>query len=205
MGIFRRGSAARELLRLLLKWIPRKRSLQGTWIHRVLGDRIFNPDLWRITARGAAGGIAIGIFIGFTPTFPLQMMLSAILAYLFRVNVPLALAACWVTNPVTMPIIYALEYKLGGWLSSLFGFPDIAEFQKVLPSANEVLEAAGATEKPSFMKKSMNFVKDLIFGSLVFASLFSAISYFVVYYLVGGFFKRRKIKKLDMLSEEWDI
>ena len=60
-----------------------------------------------------AKGIALGIFIGMTPTFGFQMLIAIFFAYLLRKNRLAAILGVWVTNPVTAPVIYAIEYEMG--------------------------------------------------------------------------------------------
>ncbi len=112
---------------MLAKWLaermPTQKSLRGEYIHKVLGERIFVGELWRIDERAISGGIALGLFIAFTPTVPLQMLLTAAFAILLRVNLPAALAACWVTNPITAVPIYALSFSLGRTIVG--GMPDV--------------------------------------------------------------------------------
>ncbi|HKL26252.1 MAG TPA: DUF2062 domain-containing protein [Desulfuromonadales bacterium] len=60
-----------------------------------------------------AKGVALGIFIGMTPTFGLQMIIAIFLAFLLKENRLAALVGVWVTNPVTAPVIYAIEYEIG--------------------------------------------------------------------------------------------
>lgn len=60
-----------------------------------------------------AKGIALGILIGMTPTFGLQMIIAIFLAYLLKENRLAALVGVWITNPVTAPVIYAIEYEIG--------------------------------------------------------------------------------------------
>lgn len=60
-----------------------------------------------------AKGLALGIFIGLTPTFGFQMLLAVCLAILLKENKVAAMLGVWVTNPVTAPVIYALEYESG--------------------------------------------------------------------------------------------
>lgn len=106
--------------------MPRRRHLHGGWLHRILGERLFDPELWKPTRRGLAGGLALGLFIGFTPTMGVQIILAGVAAYLLRVNVPVAIAASLVTNPFTAAVVYPLEYQLGVWL---IGVPDSAELE----------------------------------------------------------------------------
>ena len=66
-----------------------------------------------------AKGVALGIFIGMTPTFGFQMAIALFFAYLLRENRLAALVGVWVTNPVTAPVIYAIEYEMGRILLDL--------------------------------------------------------------------------------------
>ena len=91
-----------------------------------LGKRLHDPNLWHLNRRSLAGGTAIGLFSAFIP-IPLQMVLAAMLAILFRVNLPLAVALVWITNPLTMPPVFYFAYVLGSILLSIP--PQYLEFQ----------------------------------------------------------------------------
>lgn len=58
-------------------------------------------------------GMALGLFIGFTPTFGIQMLLALLFAFLLRQNKIATFVGVWITNPVTAPFIYSLEYQIG--------------------------------------------------------------------------------------------
>lgn len=60
-----------------------------------------------------AKGVALGIFIGMTPTFGFQMAIAIFFAYILRENRLAAVLGVWITNPVTAPFIYAAEYEIG--------------------------------------------------------------------------------------------
>lgn len=66
-----------------------------------------------------ARGMALGLFIGMTPTFGIQMFLAFIFAVLLRQNKIAALIGVWNTNPLTAPIIYGMEYEVGRVLLDL--------------------------------------------------------------------------------------
>ncbi len=108
----------------LSRLIPRQHHLNGTIFHRLIGDRLFDQRLWKPTNKSVSTGFAIGIFIALTPTIGVQIPLIILAALFLRVNIPVAVAASWVTNPLTAPVIYSLQYKLGLWLS---GAPDANE------------------------------------------------------------------------------
>ncbi len=64
------------------------------------------------TRKNVAKGVFIGIFIAFIPA-PGHMLSVIALMPFARFNVPIALSAVWVNNPITMVPIYYLEYKTG--------------------------------------------------------------------------------------------
>jgi uncharacterized protein (DUF2062 family) len=90
-----------------------RRSLKNTHLHWIWGRRLFHSMLWKTDRRSIAGGLALGLFIAFTPSIPFQMLLATCGAIYFRVNLPIALAACWITNPLTALPIYTAAWKLG--------------------------------------------------------------------------------------------
>jgi uncharacterized protein (DUF2062 family) len=77
-----------------------------------------------------AKGVALGIFIGLTPTFGFQMAIAIFFAYLLRENRLAAVLGVWVTNPLTAPVIYAVEYEMGRLLLGMerVGLPDKLTF-----------------------------------------------------------------------------
>ncbi len=107
---------SRRIKKLLEETLISRDRLKGERIHRILGDRIFTQEIWHIDRFTISGGLALGLFIAFTPTIPFQMIISALCAIWLRVNLPVALAACWVTNPLTIFPVYRIAYRLGYWL-----------------------------------------------------------------------------------------
>jgi uncharacterized protein len=105
----------RSRIRPWLKKFPRQRHVRGTWLHRMLGDRLFSTDLWRPNRQTVSLGAAAGLFWAMMP-IPFQMLPSAITAYLCRFNVPTAISVVWITNPFTWPIILYWQYRLGALL-----------------------------------------------------------------------------------------
>jgi uncharacterized protein (DUF2062 family) len=60
-------------------------------------------------------GVLLGLFIAFIP-MPMQMAAVLLFMPFFRFNVPIALAMCWLSNPITMPPMYYMEYLTGSYL-----------------------------------------------------------------------------------------
>lgn len=68
-------------------------------------------------ARGSvheiALGAAIGAFWGVFPTFGLSTILSLALYKVFRFNLPVAISAAFISNPLTSPFLLMISYKVG--------------------------------------------------------------------------------------------
>jgi uncharacterized protein (DUF2062 family) len=63
-----------------------------------------------------AMGMAIGVFIGVTPTMPFHTVLAVGLAFLLRGSKAAAALGVWFSNPVTAPFFYIGSYKVGKYL-----------------------------------------------------------------------------------------
>lgn len=144
-----------------LRHIPRRRHLKGSKLHQLLGERLFATELWKPSRPTIAGGLAIGLFIGFTPTMGAQIILAGAAAYFLKVNIPIALAGSLVTNPLTAAIVYPLEYQFGVWL---IGVPEPSELE-------------GYT---GMLGNFMRYAKPLWIGSLVTGSVAAALAYGLV-------------------------
>lgn len=68
------------------------------------------------TPDAIARGMALGVFIGFTPFFGLHILIALLFAFLLRQNKIAMFVGVWITNPITAPFIYALEYEVGRML-----------------------------------------------------------------------------------------
>ncbi len=100
----------------LKRMLPGRKQFAGGWLSRLLGTSLFSREVWHISRRSVAGGLAVGLFVAFTPTIPFQMLLAAIGAIWFKVNLPLALTVCWISNPFTALPIYLIEYRIGRFI-----------------------------------------------------------------------------------------
>lgn len=68
-----------------------------------------------INRKTVTRAFAIGIFIALIP-MPFQMLVIVGLVFFIKFNVPLALLMIWISNPLTMPIIFYIEYATGAFL-----------------------------------------------------------------------------------------
>jgi uncharacterized protein (DUF2062 family) len=94
------------------KYLPSHESVRNNRHVRYFDVALHHPNLWHLNRKSVAGGTAVGMFCGLVPG-PLQMLSAALLAILFRVNLPVAVILTWYTNPLTIVPLYYIAYKLG--------------------------------------------------------------------------------------------
>ena len=99
----------------LKQFVPSPAKLREIRSLRILGEWIYEPNLWHINRYSASMAFFVGLFTAFMP-IPGQMVLAALLAVRLRCNLPLSVGLAWVTNPVTMGPIYYLAYRIGALL-----------------------------------------------------------------------------------------
>lgn len=103
------------LKKIIKKFLPKHDVIRNQKALSVFGNLLYDPNLWCLNRRSASGAFAVGLFMAFIP-LPSQMILAAGLAIFFRVNLPLSVALVWITNPITMPIIFYSTYLVGCFL-----------------------------------------------------------------------------------------
>lgn len=82
------------------------------WYLRPFQVLLRHPTFFSVSRRSVAGALWLGLFIALLP-IPAQTILAPLAAILFRVNLPIAFAAVWITNPITWVPVYFFEYRLG--------------------------------------------------------------------------------------------
>jgi hypothetical protein len=63
-----------------------------------------------------ARGVAVGVFVSFTPFFGFHFVFAAVFAFLLQGNILASLLATFVGNPLTFPIIATVSLELGNWM-----------------------------------------------------------------------------------------
>jgi uncharacterized protein len=82
-------------------------------IFRKLKINFFKIYYARGSVHEIALGAAIGAFWGVFPTFGLSTILSILLYKVFRFNLPVAISAAFISNPITSPFLLMISYKVG--------------------------------------------------------------------------------------------
>jgi uncharacterized protein (DUF2062 family) len=102
----------KKTLKMIVPSPARMREIKS--LH-LLGDWIYASNLWHINRYSASMAFFVGFFVAFMP-IPGQMILAAMLAVMLGCNLPLSVGLVWITNPVTMPAIFFLSYKVGAMI-----------------------------------------------------------------------------------------
>jgi uncharacterized protein len=181
-GSRRKPGWRRRIRRYLLLQYPRKRKLKGGFLHRWLGDRLFEHRLWKPERMPFAGGIALGLVIGLMPTYYVQIILAFLLAYALRMNITAAVLGTLVTNPITTPGILLLQYRLGIYL---IGAPDKTELSRY----------------PGAVQAILDHGKPYLVGSLVSALAAGALGYGITLLVWGFVVKARHHEKKGRLEQ----
>lgn len=113
------------LKKKLKKWLPTKEQLQQNKSLSIFGSILYSSNLWHLNRVSVSRAFAVGLFFAWIPV-PFQMLLAAGGAILFNCNLPISIALVWLTNPVTMPPLFYIAYKLGSYL---LGNPESAKFK----------------------------------------------------------------------------
>jgi len=154
------------------------------WEHfKALAGRLFSL---KDTPHAIAGGVAIGVFVGFTPLFGVKTLLSLGLAYALRCN-PIAAVIAVSLHDVLIPFapfLMRLEYDIGYWmLSHPHHLPPKFELHHGHLNLGEMLQ----------WTTFLNLGLPLLVGSLIV----SAPSALVFYFLTLAIVKARRDGQTD--------
>jgi uncharacterized protein len=148
--------------RIIKKLLPDKNKLKRHKHLQIFNTFFSSPYLWHINRKSVTRAVAIGLFIAFMP-IPFQMVVSCGFAICFNANVLIAVLLVWITNPVTIPPILYMSYKLGAVIVS--------------HTPQNLYEADGWAQ---MMSQFGDIWLPMVVGLFSFAIFFSVIGYFLV-------------------------
>ncbi len=117
-----------------IRFLKHPRKLRQSPTRRWFARHFLDKRVWKPTQHTLSGGMAVGMFITLQ-LLPIQMPTAVILSAIFRVNIPIAIAMCWVSNPFTVPFMAWLEYAIGKWVLALYTTVPTSPFPKHLPES----------------------------------------------------------------------
>ena len=141
-------------------------SLRSLW-RKVVGRMVGDP----LPAESVAAGWALGMFVGCSIPFGFQLVISVPLAMMMRVSKIGATLATFITNPVTIFIIYPAQT----YVANLLFFGGTLSFDSLcgLEWTWEAVRRLGAEAIASFF-----------LGGFINAIVLTPITYFLVLHIV---------------------
>lgn len=144
------------------------------------GALLHDPNLWHLNRRSVSGAFAVGLFVAMIP-IPFQMVVAAAFAIATRVNLPIASALVWITNPFTMGPVFYFAYKVGSWV--LRTEPRDFHFE---PSYEWLMAELGAVWAP------------FLSGCLIIGAVLAVAGYFSIHLLwrlhIVQYLKKRRLR-----------
>ena len=130
-----------------------------------------------INRKSISRGILIGLFWGFIP-MPMQMLAVLAITPFIKFNVPIAISMVWLSNPITMPFMYYMEYQTGNFLLDREGVDNIE------------------LTLDWFSQNWDNIIVPLYVGTVPYSILFSSFIYYLINTLWIKSVKKEKRDKI---------
>ncbi|MGM0831597.1 DUF2062 domain-containing protein [Halomonas qinghailakensis] len=167
--------------RFLQRYMPKPDTLRRQRSLRFIAPLIADPGLWLLTRRSVANAFSVGLFCAMLP-IPFQMVVAALGARFTRCNLALSVGLVWITNPLTMPVIFYFNYRIGTFLLEA-----------------PVREAPSRISTRWIAEQMHDIMPPLMLGSLISAVLLAIIANIVIRLIwrwhVSHHWKRRRLKR----------
>ncbi len=124
-------------------------------------------------------GMALGIFVSITPIIPFQTLVAIGLAFVVRGSKSAAVLGTWLSNPLTIPVVYYADYKLG---CALLGYEN-------------TLDSVTFDSFSQLMELGLEVTLAMIVGSVVIGAVLGLVAYFVTFR--GFILIRRRSRQAD--------
>lgn len=137
-----------------------------------------------------ARGVAIGLFIGVTPTLPLHTILILLFAYLLRGNtIAGIIAAAAISNPLTFAPQYYLAWRVGNWVTpGNLSWGQIKTALDIFTSDTGFMESFGV-----LARLSHDAIVVMLAGGFLLAAPIALVGYFLSF----NFFKMIQNKRRE--------
>ncbi|MBN8995808.1 MAG: DUF2062 domain-containing protein [Rhizobiales bacterium] len=158
--------------------------------------RYFGKRILRLSGspHAVATGFAAGIFVGWSPLFGFHYLMAVGLSLLLRGNVLAAVLSTTIANPVTLPALLALDYKVGAMILGHHPHPP---------------PGIGHSIAEKSMAKILPVIEPLIVGWVIMGTITALASYFIVGYAVRAFQHARRerlhARRMERMSDMGDM
>ena len=130
-------------------------------------------------------GVALAMFVMFTPTVGIQMIITFFLAWLFRANKAVGIPVVWISNPLTFVPIFYPAYLIGCWLLRQ---PHISvEWWQGLSHP----PAGWLARIEYYWSHFVDIAAPLWLGGLILGTLIGVPTYYLLYFVIRSYRLRR--------------
>jgi uncharacterized protein (DUF2062 family) len=140
-------------------------------------------------------GLALGLFVGMTPSMGFHTAIAVFFAALFKWNKISSAVGVWITNPLTAPFIYGVNYFIGAKLIGL---------QKVYLLS----EAHGFTKIYKIMLKAPEIFWALTIGGVLLGLPLAIAGYYFSFSVVQKYqddIKEKLAKSKEKLAQKKEM
>ena len=140
-------------------------------------------------------GFAVGLFVAMTPSIGFHTVIAVFFTALFKWNKISAAVGVWITNPLTAPVIYGVNYFIGAKLMGL---------QKVYLLS----EAHGFARIYKIMLKAPEIFWALTIGGIVLGLPLAVAGYYFSYSVVQKYqddIKEKLVKSKEKLAKKKEL
>jgi uncharacterized protein (DUF2062 family) len=160
------------------KFMPSREKVDSEKLLRWLKPIMNKPYLWHLRRHGVAKSVGWGMFWALIP-IPGQSVPAVLFTIWSRGNVPLALAATWISNPITLVPHWWSAYVIGKFILRSEGVDDIQWTREYWHTKTESFSALWHFISHNFW----SFYLPLMVGSIVEGVVIGGAGYFLVMWL----------------------
>jgi uncharacterized protein (DUF2062 family) len=109
---------------MIRKVFKKKKHDPDSKIGKILEKYNIPREYFSINRKSVSKGVLVGLFWGFIP-MPMQMLAVVMTTPFVRFNIPIAISMVWLSNPITMPPMYYMEYLTGNFILGKEGLHNV--------------------------------------------------------------------------------
>jgi len=137
-------------------------------------------------------GIAAGTFAACLPYLGVQFLTAGVLAWALRASISAAMLSTFIANPLTLPVIWSISYRLGDAMLGGSGDLDPAKLQEGLSRSSELLSQGAPGAMRSFADVIWPIFMPISLGSLPLGLMVAVFFYYTSKPVIEAYQSRRQ-------------
>jgi len=151
--------------KIIRRFLPDLRAMLDRPSLRWISALPQDPNLLHLNRHSVSLAVFLGIFCAFIP-IPIQTLLVISMCFWWGANLPIAMVIIWLSNPLTIPPMFYLTYKLGSYILG-----------------TEVHRLSFTLSWEWFSQLGVDILLPLFVGSLLSGILLASVGYFFILFL----------------------